>query len=279
MDKGTLYLVATPIGNLEDITLRGVRTLTQADFIAAEDTRVTAKLLNHLGISKPMVSYYEHNLRERGMLIISRILAGEVCALVSDAGSPCVSDPGEDLVRLAVEHGIDVYVIPGACAAVSALSLSGLCTSRFCFEGFLTVGKSGREERLNALKNEQRTIILYEAPHKLMRTLSDLLDALGNRRISVARELTKLHEEVIRTDINGAIEHFTEITPRGELVLVVEGAPELEAAVISLECAVERVHELAGEGMALSQAAKLAAKETGYPKSELYKLALSNNNS
>ena len=273
-----LYLVATPIGNLGDLSVRAARVLEQVDFIAAEDTRVTRKLLSHLKISKPMISYYEHNLRERGELIVSRIAAGETCALVTDAGMPAISDPGEDMVRLCAERGIETVVVPGACAATAALALSGLSTSRYCFEGFLTINHRGRRERLTQLKDEQRTVIFYEAPHKLQKTLADMAEAFGeNRRISVARELTKLHEEVLRTTLKGAIAHFEAIAPRGEFVLVVEGAPEPPKNLPDLQAAVEKALQLVAQGESLSSAARLAAEAFGCKKNEIYKLVTENN--
>ena len=273
-----LYLVATPIGNLGDLSVRAARVFEQADFIAAEDTRVTRKLLSHLKISKPMISYYEHNLRERGELIVTRIAAGETCALVTDAGMPAISDPGEDLVRLCAERGIEVVVVPGPCAATAALALSGLSTARYCFEGFLTINRRGRRERLLQLKDEQRTIIFYEAPHKLQKTLADMAEAFGeNRRISVARELTKLHEEVLRTTLTGAIAHFTNTVPRGEFVLVLEGAPEPPKSVPDLHAAVEKALQLIRQGESLSSAARLAAEAFGCKKNEIYKLVTESN--
>ena len=222
---GMLYLVPTPIGNLGDISQRCRETLEQADFIAAEDTRVSLKLLNHLNIKKPLVSYYEHNQAESGQRILERLLAGETCALVSDAGSPAISDPGEDLVALCAQNGVTVSAIPGPCAVITALSISGLPTGRFTFEGFLSTNKKSRQEHLQALAAEPRTMIFYEAPHKLPNTLADLLAAFGpQRRISLCRELTKLHEEVIRTTLQGAVDYYRELAPRGEYVLVLEGA-------------------------------------------------------
>ena len=227
---GMLYLVPTPIGNLGDISTRCRETLESADFIAAEDTRVSLKLLNHLGIKKSLVSYYEHNKAFKGDKIVERILAGETCALVSDAGSPAISDPGEDLVRQCAEAGITVCAIPGPCAVITALSISGQSTGRFCFEGFLSTTKKNRREHLESLKDEQRTMIFYEAPHKLLATLSDFSAAFGgSRRISLCRELTKLHEEIYRTTINEALAHYQSQPPRGEFVLVVEGAQPPEA--------------------------------------------------
>ena len=222
---GMLYLVPTPIGNLGDISERCRRTLEEADFIAAEDTRVSLKLLNYLGIKKSLVSYYEHNKAFKGNVILDRILAGETCALVSDAGSPAISDPGEDLVRLCAENGITVTAIPGPCAVITALSISGLPTGRFCFEGFLSTAKKSRKEHLASLVGETRTMIFYEAPHKLLSTLEDLAETFGSdRKISLCRELTKLHEEVVRTTLGEAIAKYTENGPKGEFVLVVDGA-------------------------------------------------------
>ena len=269
--SGTLYVVGTPIGNLSDFSPRAEETLRQADFIAAEDTRVTLKLLNHFGIQKPMVSYHEHNLRERGMMIIRRIEEGENCAVVSDAGMPCISDPGEDLVRLAAEHGIPTVVVPGPSAAVSALCLSGLSTSRFCFEGFLSTNRRNRQLHLESIKNDPHTLIFYEAPPKLSNTLSDLRRALGNRRISLARELTKIHEEVLRTDLDGAIAYFAGKTPKGEFVLIVEGAPEQEKEQsATLEEAVAAAKAMVENGMKATEAARLTAADTGFKKSEIY---------
>ena len=233
---GMLYLVPTPIGNLGDISLRCRETLEQADFIAAEDTRVSLKLLNHLQIKKPLVSYYEHNREASGQKILERILAGETCALVSDAGSPAISDPGEDLVALCAANGITVSAIPGPCAVITALSISGLPTGRFTFEGFLSTNKKSRQEHLDALAGEQRTMIFYEAPHKLTHTIADLIAAFGpDRRISLCRELTKLHEEVIRTTLQGAARLYAEQAPRGEYVLVLEGAAPAVEEEISLD--------------------------------------------
>ena len=272
---GILYVVGTPIGNLEDMSVRAVRTLQEVDFIAAEDTRVTLKLLNHFEIKKPMVSYHDHNIREKGEVIIAKLQSGENGAIVTDAGMPCISDPGEDLVRLCAENNITVQVVPGPSAAISALALSGLNTSKFVFEGFLTTNKSGRIENLEALKNEPRTLIFYEAPHKLKDTLRDLRKVLGYRKISLCRELTKIHEEVDRTDLDGAIAEYEERTPKGEYVLIVEGAPE-EAGEVSftLEQAIDMVLALSAKGTPLSSAAKDVAKQTGFKKGELYKGAL-----
>lgn len=272
---GILYVVGTPIGNLEDMSVRAVRTLQEVDFIAAEDTRVTLKLLNHFDIKKPMVSYHDHNIREKGEVIIAKLLNGENGAIVTDAGMPCISDPGEDLVRLCAQNDIIVQVVPGPSAVISALALSGLNTSKFVFEGFLTTNKSGRMENLEALKNEPRTLIFYEAPHKLKDTLADMRKVLGNRKISLCRELTKIHEEVDRTDLDGAIAEYEERNPKGEYVLIVEGAPE-EAGEVSftLEQAIDMVLSLSAKGTPLSSAAKDVAKQTGFKKGELYKGAL-----
>lgn len=271
---GKLYLVGTPLGNLGDLSPRAVETLSTVDFIAAEDTRVSAKLLNHFGVQKPMVSYYEHNARQRGGEILSRILAGESCAVITDAGMPCISDPGEDLVRICGESDVEVVAVPGPSAVTTALAVSGLSTGRFCFEGFLSVKRSSRFAHLEEVKNETRTLIFYEAPHKLLRTLTDLYAIFGERRISLARELTKLHEEVVRTTLSEAVKQYTETAPRGEFVLIVEGAPEREEKQMEFSEAVELVRALAGEGMAFSAAAKEAAKETGYKKGDLYKAAM-----
>ena len=273
---GMLYLVPTPIGNLGDISERCRRTLEEADFIAAEDTRVSLKLLNYLGIKKSLVSYYEHNKAFKGNVILDRILAGETCALVSDAGSPAISDPGEDLVRLCAEHGITVTAIPGPCAVITALSISGLPTGRFCFEGFLSTAKKSRKEHLASLEGETRTMIFYEAPHKLLSTLEDLAEAFGSeRRISLCRELTKLHEEVVRTTLGEAIEKYTANAPKGEFVLVVDGAAPVEKEVPTAEDASEMVKRLMGEGLSRKDAIKQTAKALDLPKNVVYDAALS----
>ena len=272
---GMLYLVPTPIGNLGDISKRCRETLAEADFIAAEDTRVSLKLLNHLELKKPLVSYYEHNKVESGKRIVERLLAGETCALVTDAGSPAISDPGEDLVALCAENGIPVSAIPGPCAIITALSISGLPTGRFTFEGFLSTSKKSRQEHLAALREERRTMVFYEAPHKLRATLEDLAAAFGGeRRISLCRELTKLHEEVIRTTLDGAKALYAEQPPRGEYVLVLEGASVPEAAELTLEDALARVSALIEAGSSKKDAVKQAAAETGFPKNVLYDAAL-----
>ena len=272
---GMLYLVPTPIGNLGDISERCRRTLEEADFIAAEDTRVSLKLLNYLGIKKSLVSYYEHNKAFKGNVILDRILAGETCALVSDAGSPAISDPGEDLVRLCAEHGITVTAIPGPCAVITALSISGLPTGRFCFEGFLSTAKKSRKEHLSSLKGETRTMIFYEAPHKLVATLEDLAEAFGaERKISLCRELTKLHEEVVRTTLGEAIAKYAENGPQGEFVLVVDGAAPVEKEVPTAEDAGEMVKRLMSEGLSRKDAIKQTAKALDLPKNVVYDAAL-----
>lgn len=269
---GILYIVGTPIGNLEDMSVRGVRVLGEVDFIAAEDTRVTLKLLNHFGIKKPLISYHDHNQKEKGTEILQKLLDGQNGAIVTDAGMPCISDPGEDLVRLCAENDVVTKVVPGPSAVLSALALSGLDTSRFVFEGFLTTQKSQKKESLEELQREKRTLIFYEAPHKLCETLQNLLDILGNRRIAIARELTKIYEEVRRTTLEEAVLFYQENKPRGEFVLVVEGAPEEER--VSFEQAVTMVQQLAEKGIPLSQAAKDVARQTGYKKGDLYKAAI-----
>ena len=272
---GMLYLVPTPIGNLGDISQRCRETLEQADFIAAEDTRVSLKLLNHLGLRKSLVSYYEHNKAFKGEKIVERILAGETCALVSDAGSPAISDPGEDLVKLCHEAGIVVCAIPGPCAAITALSISGQATGRFTFEGFLSTAKKSRREHLESLIKEQRTMIFYEAPHKLVTTLEDMAAVFGtDRSISLCRELTKLHEEVIRTTLGEAVEQYTQNVPKGEFVLIVAGAePEVQETATE-EDAAARVAQLMEEGLSRKDAVKQTAKELNLPKNVVYDAAL-----
>ena len=273
--SGTLYLVATPIGNLGDFSPRAVETLETVDFIAAEDTRVSLKLLNHFQIKKPLISYHEHNHVSAGHSVLQRLLAGETCALVTDAGTPAVSDPGEDLVRLCAEAGVEVLSIPGCCAAVNALAVSGLPTGRFTFEGFLTVNKKSRKEHLESLKGEVRTMIFHEAPHKLLGTLEDLQDTFGaDRRISLCRELTKLHEETVRTTLGEAVERYSQTPPKGEFVLVVEGGEARKAAAVTLEDAVAQVLALKAQGVRLKDAAKEVAEHTGLSKNELYAAAL-----
>ena len=273
---GTLYLVATPIGNLDDMPPRVAATFGLADFVAAEDTRVTLRLLNHLGLKKPMVSYYEHALHH-GEAILNRIEAGENCALCSDAGMPCISDPGEQIVREAHERGIRVVPIPAASACVTALAASGQSTARFVFEGFLPVPKRDRRERLAFLQNETRTMIFYEAPHKLRGTLDDLAAAFGaDRSVSLCRELTKLHEEIKKTTLGEAVAFYKDNDPRGEYVLVMAGAPETAdpEQELTLEQAAHRALELTGQGFGPTAAAKAAAQGTPYSKSEVYKQLL-----
>ncbi len=272
---GMLYLVPTPIGNLSDISIRCRETLELADFIAAEDTRVSLKLLNHLGIKKSLVSYFEHNKAQKGEMIVQRILAGETCALVSDAGSPAISDPGEDLVKQCAEAGITVCAIPGPCAAITALSISGQATGRFCFEGFLSTAKKSRKEHLQSLVDEQRTMIFYEAPHKLLTTLEDMAAVFGGERpVSLCRELTKLHEEVVRTTLSGAVALYCQQPPKGEFVLVVAGAAPKAEVVPTAEDAASRVAQLMESGMSRKDAIKQAAQELNLPKNVVYDAAL-----
>ena len=272
---GMLYLVPTPIGNLGDISIRCRETLEAADFIAAEDTRVSIKLLNHLGIKKSLVSYFEHNKAQKGNMIVERILAGETCALVSDAGSPAISDPGEDLVKQCAEAGITVCAIPGPCAVITALSISGQSTGRFCFEGFLSTAKKSRREHLDSLRDEKRTMIFYEAPHKLLATLESMAEVFGGERpISLCRELTKLHEEVVRTTLSQAIQKYTETPPKGEFVLVVAGAPEKEVEAITEDVILARLQELIDSGLSKKDAIKQTAAELSLPKNEVYDLSL-----
>lgn len=269
-----LYVVGTPIGNLNDMSPRAVETLTKVDFIAAEDTRVTVKLLNHFDIKKPMISYHEHNIREKGDYILSRIAAGENCAIVTDAGMPCISDPGEDIVKLCHDRGVALEVIPGPSALIAALAVSGLITSKFVFEGFLTVKKSGRFDQLNKIKDEEKTLIFYEAPHKLQATLDDMLSVLGDREITLARELTKIHEEVVRTTLSQAVNIYKDKTPKGEFVLIIAGAqPKEEHIEITFEDAVSLAKKLALECGA-SVASKEISKQTGFKKGDLYKAIL-----
>ena len=274
---GRLTLVGTPIGNLSDFSPRAIEALESCDFIAAEDTRVTLKLLNHFGIQKPLVSYHEHNKRERGEHLCARLLGGENGVLVSDAGMPAISDPGEDLVNLCHEKGIPVGVVPGPTAVCSALALAGLPTGRFTFEGFLDVNKKPRRAHLESLKNETRTMVFYEAPHKLKGTLADLLSALGDRRIALVREITKIHEEVIRTTFTQAVEKYNEEDPRGEFVIVVEGAAPTEKEAATPEQAAQLAKAYMSEGMSPSEAAKTAAAECGLKKGDVYKLLIKEN--
>lgn len=274
LEKGALYVVGTPIGNLEDFSPRARETLEQADFIAAEDTRVTMKLLNRFDIKKPLLSYFEHNKLSHGELILQRLRAGETCALVSDAGMPAISDPGETLVAACAKENIPVYVVPGPTAVISALAVSGLPTGRFTFEGFLSMNKRSRREHLLSVECETRTMVFYEAPHKLRKTLSDLEKLFGGeRKIAVVRELTKIHEEVWRTDLKTAASHYREHEPKGEYVLVIAGAEVSHAdqEENTLEDAVDLAREMLEEGASASDAAREAAKLTGQPKREIYK--------
>ena len=271
---GTLYLVATPIGNLGDFSPRGVETLERADFIAAEDTRVSMKLLNHFGIKKPLVSYHEHNRASAGQTILTRLLAGETCALVTDAGTPAISDPGEDLVRLCGENNIAVEAIPGCCAAICALAVSGLPTGRFTFEGFLPANKKERRTALLRLQGEERTMVFHEAPHKLRATLSDMAEILGDRPVALCRALTKLHEETLRTTLSAAVALYAEREPRGEYVLVVAGARPMEEPAVTLEEGVSRVQRLREDGIKMKEAVRSVAGQTALNKNELYDAVL-----
>ena len=272
---GTLYLVPTPIGNLGDISARMADTLAQADFIAAEDTRVTLKLLNHLGLKKPMVSYYRHNTGEHGAAVLNRLLAGESCALVTDAGTPASSDPGEELVRQCAQQNIPVVSIPGPCALITALAASGLPTGRFTFEGFLAMNRKNRRAHLKELRGETRTMLFYEAPHKLCATLADLREVFGpDRRVALCRELTKLHEEVRRTTLGEAADWYAANPPKGEFVLVVEGGAPAAEETPTLEAGLARVAALRAEGCSLRDAARQTAAELGLPRKALYDLAL-----
>ncbi len=269
--KGTLYLVGTPIGNLSDLSERAKKVLSEVDFIAAEDTRVSGAMLSRFGIKKPLSSYYEHNKKQKGEGIAERLAAGESCALVTDAGMPAISDPGEDIVRLCAERGIPVSVIPGPCAAVSALAVSGLFTGKFAFEGFLPTASGDRCEAIEEVKTEKRTLIFYEAPHRLTKTLDELFAALGDRKIALCRELTKINEEVIRTTLSGAVEYYKTVTPKGEFVLIIEGAPKEEenslAKTLTIE---EHVAHYISQGMTKNDAIKATARDRGVGKSEIY---------
>lgn len=272
---GTLYLVPTPIGNLGDISPRMAETMAQADFIAAEDTRVSLKLLNHLGLKKPMISYYRHNTEAGGQAVLERLLAGESCALVTDAGTPAISDPGQELVAQCAQQGINVVAIPGPCALVTALAVSGQPTDRFTFEGFLPMNKKNRRTHLDSLKGEERTMVFYEAPHKLTATLADLAQAFGEERpLSLCRELSKLHEEVRRTTLGEAVQWYGSNPPKGEFVLVVRGAEPVEEQEATLEDGLARVEALRKDGASLKDAVKQAARELSVSKNELYDLAL-----
>lgn len=268
--SGTLFVVGTPIGNLDDISPRALETLEKADFIAAEDTRVTLKILNRFEIKNKLISCHKHSGNNVFDNIVSRLLDGESCALVSDAGMPCISDPGEELIRMCYDNGISVCVVPGPSAAISALCISGLDTSRFSFEGFLSVTKKQRTAHLEEVKSYRHTMIFYEAPHKLIYTLQDMLEYFGNRKISLCREITKIHEEVVRTTLKDAIELYSQLAPKGEYVLIVEGAPHKQETKITFEDALEQVQSLVDNGEKLSNACKAIANRTEFSKSELY---------
>lgn len=268
---GILYVVGTPIGNLSDFSPRAIETLQSCDFIAAEDTRVTQKLLNRFEIHKPMMSYYEHNRRERGEKILARLLGGESCALVTDAGMPAISDPGEDLVNLCHQHGVQVCAVPGPTAFATAVAVSGLSTGRFTFEGFLSTNKPSRRKHLESLQSEERTMVFYEAPHKLLATLQDMCAAFGDREIALVRELTKIHETIERTTLSAACEKYSETPPKGEFVLVVSGAAPAPDIQWTLDEAVTFAQKQVEKGVSKNEAAKIAAKESGIKKSEIYK--------
>jgi len=273
--SGKLYVVGTPIGNLEDFSPRAVRILSEVDFIAAEDTRVTLKLLNHFDIKKELVSYFEHNKHQKSSFLIDRILSGETCAVVSDAGMPCISDPGEDLVKLCHENGIEVESVPGPVAFATALCISGISSGRFCFEGFLSVNKQSRRIHLEQIKDETRTMLFYGAPHKLLKTLEDMGNTFGmDRKLAVVKELTKIHETVFRFTFGEAIDYFTENSPKGEYVLVIEGKKD-EEKVYTLDEAVKIAKEYIKEGQSPSFAAKSAANLTKIKKGDIYKFLIS----
>lgn len=271
--SGKLYVVGTPIGNLGDFSPRAVETLESVDFIAAEDTRVTLKLLNHFGIKKEMVSYFEHNKNERGDVIISRLANGETCAICTDAGMPAISDPGEDLVKLCHENNIDVESVPGPTAFATALAISGMNTRKFTFEGFLSANKKERKEELEELANEKRTMVFYEAPHKLTQTLKDMYEVFGERDIALVKEITKVHENVVRTDLKTASTMFDEEKPKGEFVVIVDGK-KIEEKEISFDKAVDEAKRLMADGMSTNAAAKEVAKITSFKKNDIYKALL-----
>ena len=271
---GMLYLVATPIGNLGDLSPRAVETLAGADFIAAEDTRVSVKLLNHFDVKKPLVSYHEHNRAAAGQAILTRLLGGEICALVTDAGTPAISDPGQELVALCAENGVTVQAIPGCCAAIAALAVSGLDTRRFTFEGFLPSGKKERRMALEELTGEARTMVFHEAPHRLRATLADMAEVLGDRPVALCRELTKLHEDTVRTTLAQAAAYYAANEPRGEYVLVVAGREKQQGPQLTLEQGVERVLRLREDGMRMKDAVRQVADDTGLSRNDLYDAAL-----
>lgn len=270
--SGKLFVTGTPIGNLSDFSPRAIDALTNCDFIAAEDTRVTLKLLNHFGIKKPLTSYYEHNKDQKQDTILSRIINGENCVLVSDAGMPAISDPGMELVNACHEHGITVVSVPGPTAFATALAISGMDNGRFTFEGFLSVNKKSRRQHLDEIREERRTMIFYEAPHKLSATLKDLYEALGERKIAIVREITKIHEEVIRTTLSQAVVDYPDNNLKGEIVLIIEGAKESAKAEVTLDDAKELALSFVNAGMSKNDAAKMAAKQSGLKKSDIYKL-------
>ncbi|WP_458863392.1 16S rRNA (cytidine(1402)-2'-O)-methyltransferase [Acidaminobacterium chupaoyuni] len=270
---GKLYIVSTPIGNLGDFSPRAQLVLAQVDFIAAEDTRVGAKLLNKFEIKKPQVSYFEHNRKAKGQQIAERILAGENCALITDAGTPAISDPGTDLVAICAEMGVEAVAVPGCCAAAAALSISGMECGRWCFEGFLSVNKKSRREHLAAVKNETRTMVFYEAPHKLLKTLQDFYATFGQRKIALCREITKLHEQVLRMTLSEAVEYYQEHEPKGEFVLVVAGADQ-PLQEESGPDPMELVGGLLEEGKSISEAVKTVSRQLNLPKNALYQQAL-----
>lgn len=274
-DKISLYLVATPIGNLKDITERAIEVLKEVDFIAAEDTRKTLNLLNSLNIKKPLISYFEHNKRQRGGEITARLEKGETCALVTDAGMPAISDPGEDLVKLCIEKGIKYTAIPGACAAVTAIALSGKTAGRFCFEGFLSTSKKSRNEHLSAIKAETRTMIFYEAPHKIVKTLQDMYNALGSRRITLARELTKFYEEIIHTTFEEAIKLYENKEPKGEYVIIIEGAEKIKEKTDEKDI-INTFNSFVLQGKTKSEAAKETAVLLNIRKNEVYSICINN---
>ena len=270
---GVLYLVATPIGNLSDMSERALKVLSEVDIVAAEDTRNSGKLLAYFGVSKPMISYFEHNKREHGEVILKKLKEGNSVALVTDAGTPAISDPGEDLVRLCAKNGVTVTSIPGCSAVVNALALSALPTGRFCFEGFLSTNKNERYERLNEIKNDTRTTIFYEAPHKLVKTLADMHSVLGERKIALCRELTKLNEEIMRTTLSGALEYYSTNSPRGEYVLVVEGSTKNDNDAFWVNLSIEdHVEFYVKQGMKKMDAIKSVAKDRDVAKNEIYKI-------
>lgn len=273
--SGKLYVVGTPIGNLSDMTFRAVETLKNVDFIASEDTRVSAKLLNHFDIQKSLISYHEHNAKTSGESILSRLLAGESCAIITDAGMPCISDPGEDLVKLCAENNIPVLVVPGPSAVISALAVSGLSTSRFSFEGFLSTTKKNRFDHLASVSEDTHTLIFYEAPHKLLNTLTDMLKFFGDRKLTLCRELTKIHETAFRTTLSQAVEYYTQNAPKGEFVLVIEGAEEKAEQTSTIEDALNSVQALIDNGMRPVDACKQIAKTTEFSKGDLYNKLLS----